>query len=175
MQKIVKHISWPILPKKKKVEKIANLGLKPWVYPFGKILIFRLFQLVVFIAQKGVFFLLEYRKRHYLGLYCLKKKPWKNDHFLDQSHGLTPLVKCQFFHFSNFFFYIYSLETRFYVLEYRKRRFPGLYFLKKKVGKNGHFLTKSKGYPLSKNEIFFHFLNLLFLLARMAFFRSRIS
>ena len=47
---------------------------------------------------------------------------------LDQNRGLTPLEKCQFFEFLNFFFY--SLERRFFVLEYLKRHFPGLYFLK---------------------------------------------
>ena len=35
---------------KKKHEKIANFGAKPWTNPFGKILIFRLFELLVFIA-----------------------------------------------------------------------------------------------------------------------------
>ena len=33
----------------------------------------------------------------------------------------------------------YSLKRCFFVLEYRKRRFPGLYGLKKKSWKNGHF------------------------------------
>ena len=35
---------------KKKVEKKAIFEPKPWVNPFGKISIFRLFELVVFIA-----------------------------------------------------------------------------------------------------------------------------
>ena len=42
--------SWPILPKQKKVGKMAIFGPKPWVNPFGKISIFRLFELLVFIA-----------------------------------------------------------------------------------------------------------------------------
>ena len=33
-----------------KVEKIAIFGAKPWVMPVGKISIFRLFELFVFIA-----------------------------------------------------------------------------------------------------------------------------
>ena len=45
---------WPILPKKKELGKMAIFGPKPWVNPFGKMSIFRLFQLVVFIAQKGL-------------------------------------------------------------------------------------------------------------------------
>ena len=39
----LKKFSRPILPKKKKLEKIAIFGSKPWVYPFGKMSIFRLF------------------------------------------------------------------------------------------------------------------------------------
>ena len=46
--------SCPILPKKK-IGKMAIFEPKPWVNPFGKISIFRLFELVVFIAEKGVF------------------------------------------------------------------------------------------------------------------------
>ena len=49
--------------------------------------IFRLFELLVFIAQKGVFFVLEYRKRYFPGLYCLKKKVEKKAIF-----GLKPCV-----------------------------------------------------------------------------------
>ena len=33
----------------------------------------------------------------------------------------------------------YSPESRFFVLKYRKRHFPGLYFLKNKSWKNGRF------------------------------------
>ena len=50
--------------------------------------IFRLFELLIFIALKGIFFVQEYRKRNFPGLYCPKKtvgkiaifgpKPWVN-------------------------------------------------------------------------------------------------
>ena len=40
---------------KKKVEKMAIFGPKPWVNHFGKMSIFRHFELHVFIAKKGVF------------------------------------------------------------------------------------------------------------------------
>ena len=81
---------------KKKIGKLVIFGLKPLVNPFGKMSIFRLFESLVFIAQKGVFFFLEYHKRHFPGIYCLKKKleKWR---FLDQNHGLTQLEKWQFF------------------------------------------------------------------------------
>ena len=77
------------MPEKKKVGKMAIFGPKPKVNPFGKISIFRLYKLSVFIAQKGVFLVLQYRKRHFPGLYCLKKEKSVKWPFLDQKHGLT--------------------------------------------------------------------------------------
>ena len=41
----------PILPKKKFRKKVI-FGPKPWVNPFGKMSILRLFELVVFIGWK---------------------------------------------------------------------------------------------------------------------------
>ena len=38
----------------KKVEKMGFFGPKPWVNSIGKMTIFRLFEFLVFIAQKGV-------------------------------------------------------------------------------------------------------------------------
>ena len=46
---IIRTFSWPIMPKKKS-GKMAILGPKPWVNPFGKMSSFRLFELFVFIA-----------------------------------------------------------------------------------------------------------------------------
>ena len=62
---------------KKILGKMPIFGPTPWVNPFRKVSIFPLFELLVFIAQKGIFFVLEYRKRHFPGLYCLKKKVGK--------------------------------------------------------------------------------------------------
>ena len=53
---------------------MAIFGPKRWVNHFGKTSIFRLFELLVFIAYKGFFFVLEYRERHFPCLYCLKKQ-----------------------------------------------------------------------------------------------------
>ena len=71
---------------------MAIFGPKPWINPFGKMSNFRLFELLVFFGLKRLFYVLEYRKRHFPGLYYLKKKIeiWS---FLDQNHGLTPLEK----------------------------------------------------------------------------------
>ena len=49
-------------------------GQQPWVNPFEKMSIFRLFELLLFIALKGFFFVLEYHKRHFPALHWLKKK-----------------------------------------------------------------------------------------------------
>ena len=40
---------------KKNVGKLAILGPEPWVNPFGKMSIFRILELLVFIAYKGAF------------------------------------------------------------------------------------------------------------------------
>ena len=92
--------------------------------------------------KKKRLFVLEYRKRHFPALYCRKKNSKKGP-LLDQNHGLAPLKKCQFFDYLNFLFY--SQERRFFVAEYRKRHFPGLYYLKRKSCKNGHFSAKTMG------------------------------
>ena len=44
-------------------------------------------------------------------------------------------------HLDEYFFY--SLERRFFVLEYHKTHFPGLYCLKKKGGKMANFGPKT--------------------------------
>ena len=73
---------------------MANFVPKPWVNPFGKMSVFRLSELFVFKGYKGFFFDVEQRKRHFPGLYCLKKKKLEKGQFLDQNDGLTPLEKC---------------------------------------------------------------------------------
>ena len=64
-----------------------------------------------FYSLERRFYVLEFRKRRSLGLYCLKKKleKWQ---FLDQTNGLTPLEKCQFYNFLNFLF-LYPKKTFF--------------------------------------------------------------
>ena len=92
--------------------------------PLWKNVNFLNFWTCCFYNLERLFFVLEYRKRHFFGLYCLKKQ-FEKWPFLDQGHGLTTLEKCQFLDFLNLLFY--SLKRCFFVLEYRKRRFPGLY------------------------------------------------
>ena len=67
---------------------MAIFGPKPWVNRFRKMSILRLFQTSCFYSLQRHFFLLQYRKTNFPGLYCLKKKlgkmaifgpkPWVN-------------------------------------------------------------------------------------------------
>ena len=120
------------------MQKMAIFGPKPWVSPFGKMSLFRLFELLVIMAQKG-FFRSRISKKTF-SLPILPKKKVEKWPFLDQNHGLTPLENVNFSPFWTFSFYI--LEKRFSVLEYHKRHFPGIYCLKKKVRKMAIFGPK---------------------------------
>ena len=77
-----------------------------------------------------------------------------------QNHGLTPLEKWQFFDFLNLF---YSLERPFFVLEYRKTHFRGLYCLKKVVEKMANFEPKPWVNPFGKMAVFRLFEHLVFI------------
>ena len=56
---------------------MAIFGPKPWVNPFGKNFNFSPFGTSCFYSLERGFFVLEYRKRHFRGLYCLKKEVGK--------------------------------------------------------------------------------------------------
>ena len=57
----------------------------------------------------------------------------------------------------NWNFCFHTLERRFFVLEYHNRHFPGLWCLKKKVGKMAIFGPKPWVNPFGKMSIFRHF------------------
>ena len=133
---------------------------------------FSTFWTFCFYSLERSFFVLEYRKRHFRVLYCLKKKKFEKWPFLHQNHGLTPLKNVKFSNFWTSCFY--SLERRFFVLEYRKRHFSVLYCLKKQVGKMAIFGPKAWVNPFGKMSNFRLF-ELLVFIARKAFLRSRIS
>ena len=130
---------------------MAIFGPKPWIDPFEKTSIFPLFRLLVFIAWKGVFSTPEYCKRHFSGVYWLKKN-WKNGHFWTKPMGKPPWKIVNFSTFWTSCFY--SLERRFLALEYWKRHFSGLWVLKKKVGKISIFGPKPWVNPFGKMSIF---------------------
>ena len=68
--------------------------------------------------------------------------------------------KCQFFNLLNLFFY--SIERRFFVVEYRKGHFPMLYCRKQKDGKMAIFRPKPWINPFQKMSIFLTFLYFFF-------------
>ena len=144
---------------------MAIFGQKPSLNPFGKMSIFRLFQLLVFIAQTVVFFGLQYRKRQLPGPYCLKNKVGKMAIF-GQKPWVNPFEKMSIFR-------LFQLPV--FIAQKGERYFSGLYCLKKKVGKMAIFGKKNHGLtPLEKCQ-FFYFFKLLFLYPKKTFFRCRIS
>ena len=153
------------------MEKMANFDPKPWTNPFGKTSIFQLFELLVLIAQKGVFSFQKLIKHIFLA-YSAKQKGEKMANFGPRP-WTTPFGKISIFRLLELLVFC-SLERCFFVLECHKTHFSGLYCLKKQVEKwpnldQNHGLT-----PIEKCR-FFDFLNFLFLMPRKAFFRSRIS
>ena len=146
---------------------MAIFGPKPLVNPFGKMSIFGLFELFVFIAQKGVFLFKNIVKDIFLASIA-KKEQLEKSPFLDKNHGLTPLEKWEFLDVLNFFFL--QLTKAFFRFRMSSKTFCCSILPKTRSWKNGHFWTKT----MEKCQ-FFNFLNFLFLQLRKAFFRSRIS
>ena len=99
-QNMVKDNFLAYLAFKKKLEKWPFLDQN---HGFGKMSIFRVFELLVFIAYKGVFSVQNMVKDIFLAYIAFKKnlEKWP---FLDQNHGLTPMEICQFFDILNFLF-----------------------------------------------------------------------
>ena len=140
---------------------MAIFGKKPWVNAFGKMSIFRLFWTSCFYSLERRFFLLEYRKRHFPVLYRLKKKVGKMAVFGPKPWEKTILNNVNFSTVSTSCFY--SLERRFFVLEYRKRHFPVLYCLKEKIGKMAICGQKPWVNPFGKMSIYRLFELLVFI------------
>ena len=135
--------------------------LKQWVNPFGKISIFRLFELLFFCSLERRFFVLEYHRTHFPGLYWVQKKLEKWP-FLDQNHGLTPLEKCQFFDFFNFLF----IQPRQAFIRSRisyNSFSQSMLRKKKRVGKMANFGRKPWVNPFGKMSIFRLFELLVFI------------
>ena len=111
---------------------IANL----WPNPFKKILIFRLYYLVVFIVYEDVFSFWNMVKHIIPSFFWWNKKMEKLPIF-DQTHKLTPLEKCQFFDLINLLF---LLSRKVYSLP----RISSKTFFSQFFGwnKNCQFLTK---------------------------------
>ena len=139
LQNIVKVIFLACIALKKKVGKMAFFRPKQWVNTFGKISIFRFFELFVFIAQKVVFSLQNIVKVIFLACIALKKKVGKMA-FFRPKQWVNPFGKISIFRF--FELLVFIAQKVFFSLEYRRRHFPCLYCLKKKVGKMASFRPK---------------------------------
>ena len=140
---------------------MAIFWAKPWFNSFGKISIFRRFERVVFIRLRGVFFVLEYCKTHFPRLYCLKRSHAKMAIFLNKTMGEPLWKNLNFSAFSTCCFY--RLERRFFVLEYCKTHFPGLYCKKNRHGKMAIFWAKPWVNPFGKISIFQLFQRVVFI------------
>ena len=149
------------------MEKMANFEPNHGLTPFKKCQFFDFLNFFFCSLEKG-FFVLEYHKTHFPGLYHLKKKVEKQP-ILDQNHGLTPLGKWPFFDFLNFLF-LQPRKAIFFLLESHKRHFPGLYCLqKKKMEKMANFDPKPWTTPFGKISIF-RLLELLVFIAQKGAF-----
>ena len=131
---------------------MAIFGPKPWVNSVGKMSIFRLFLTCCFYSLERLFLFLEYHKRHFPGLYCLKKKLEKWP-FFDQNQGLTPQEKCQFLEFLDFFFFI-AQKGVFSFQNIIKDIFLAYIALKKKEEKIAIFGPQPWVNPFGKMSIF---------------------
>ena len=169
---IVKDIFQASITKKKRLEKWAFLDQKHGLTPLEKCQIFRLFQLLDFIAQKGVFLFYNIVKDIFLASITQKKKLEKWS-FLDQKHGLTPLKKCQFFDFFNFL--ILQPRKACFCSTILQKTFSWPLLPKKNKLEKWPFLNQKHGLTPLKKCQFFDFLNFLFLLLRQSCFCSRIS
>ena len=146
---------------------MAIFGSKPWVNPFRKMSIFRLFELLFFIKQKGVFSFQNIIKNFFLE-YIVKKKSSKKWPFLDKKHRLAPWEKCQFLDVFNFLF----LQPRkaFFRSRMSEKTFSLFILLKKKkAGKIAIFGPKPWVNPFGKILIFRLIELLLFIAQKRVF------
>ena len=169
---MVKDIFLVYIAEKKKVGKMSIVRPIPFNKFPKKNVNFSTFWTSCFYSLERRFLVLEYRKRHFLGLYWIKKKVGKMAIFRPKP-WINPFEKMSIFGLfcTSFFF---SLERRFLVVEHRKLHFPMLYCLKKEVEK-WSFLDQNHGLICLEKCQFFDFSNLLFFWPRKAFLRSRIS
>ena len=89
--------------RKKKVGKMTIFGPKPWLNPFEKMSIFRLFELLVFNSLKKAFFCCRISLKTFSWSILRKKKNLKKMVIFGPKPRVNPFgKKCQFFYFLNF-------------------------------------------------------------------------
>ena len=151
---------------------MANFGPKPWVNPFRKIVNFSTFWTCCFYSLERGFFILEYHKRHFPGLYCLQKKVAKMAIF-GPKPWVNPIEKMSIFRLFRFLVFIAQKEV-FSFQNIIEDIFLAYIACKKKLQK-WPFLDQNHGLTQLKKYQFFDCLDFLFLQLRKRFFRSRIS
>ena len=150
---------------------MAIFGPKPWTNPFGNISIFRVFERLVFIAQKGVFLFQTIVKGIFLA-YIAGNKKMEKWLIFDQKRGLTPLQKSLFFDFWKFVFM--AQKGAFLYQTIVKDIFLAYIAGNKKIEKQPIFDQIHGLTPLEKSQIF-DFFNLSLFQPRKALFRSQLS
>ena len=146
-------------------------GPKQCFNPLGKMSIFRLFDLFVFIALKGVFQFHNIVKHLFLAYSAKKKKVGKMTIF-----GPKPWV-IPFGKMSIFLLFerlVFIPQKGVFSFQNIVKDIYLAYITYKKIGKMAIFGSKPQVNPFKKCK-FFDFLNFFFLQPRKAFFRSRIS
>ena len=138
---------------------------KPRANPLGKISIFRLFDLLVFITQKSIFFL-KYRKTHFPGVYCRKRKRWKKGHFWTKT--METFGNISIFRLFKRVVFLAQKDV-FLVLEYRKEHFSGLSWEKRAI-----FEPKPWVNPFGKISSFRLFELLVVMVQKVVFFFQNI-
>ena len=146
---------------------MAVFGPKPWVNRFEKMSIFRLFELLVFTALKGLFSFQKIIKDIFLA-YIARKKKLQKRHFLDQNYELTALEKSQFFDFLNLF--LLQPRTAFFRFKISLETFSlRIVPKKKKLGKWPFSGPKPWVNPFAKMSIFCLFELLVFMAQKSVF------
>ena len=148
---MVRDILLAYIALKKKMEKWWFLDQNHGWTPFEKCQFFNFLNLFFYSLERR-FSVVEYRTGHFPMLYCRKKKDGKMAIFRPKP-WINPFEKMSIFlTFCTSFFY--SVERRFFFLEYRKGHFPMLHCRKKKDGKMSVFGPKPWVNPFGKMSIF---------------------
>ena len=144
---------------------------KPWTNPFGKMSIFRLFELLVFIAEKGLYSFQTIIKHIFMAYIAEKKKrkmanfgpkPWTN-----------PFGKMSIFR--PFKILVFIVQKVDFLWQNTIKHIFLAYIGEKKTLEKWPILDLNHGLTRLEKCPFFDFLNFLFLHPRKAFFCSTIS
>ena len=152
------------------MEKWPFLEQNHGLTPLEKCQFFWTFWTCFFYSLEFRVFVLEHHKRHFPGLYCLKKKIW-NMAIFGPKPWVNSFGKMTVFRVLNFLF----LWQAFFRSRISLNTFSWPILAKKKKLKKWPFFDQNHGLTSFEKCQFLDFLIFLFLKPRKAFFRSRIS